>query len=536
MLRNLKVLIIVIGFLVLGFAIGAYIPNNESAKGLNTGFSKFREVLTYIEKDYVDTVDLDELTDFAIQKMLEKLDPHSIYIPPKEVEMAQSQLRGNFEGIGIEFNILRDTLYVVTPLSGGPSEKVGIRAGDKIIKVDGEDFAGIGLKNSDVYEALRGDKGTKVQLSILRPRKKNLLEFTVVRDKIPTFSVDVAYMLDDKIGYIKLNRFSATSYDEFKEGLDKLKKEGMKNLILDLRDNPGGYLDKAVKISDEFLKGEKLIVYTKSKNGRYDDELKSNRKGDFEKGALIVLINEGSASASEIVSGALQDHDRALIVGRRSFGKGLVQQPIPLSNKGELRLTVSRYYIPSGRSIQKTYENGVKDYQEDFRRRVEHGELFHEDSIKFADSLVYKTSSGRPVYGGGGIMPDVFVPRDTSNWTDLLGDLYSTNVIREFSYDWVEEKRSELEAMGLERYISEFKIDDAILGELMITASKAGIEYDPDDILDSKESLQIQLKALIARNIWGSDGFFPIYQQEDEILQAALDNMDVAVGFARTKK
>ncbi len=535
MLRNLKVLIIVTGFLVLGFAIGAYIPNTESAQGLNTSYSKFREVLTYIEKDYVDSVDLDELSDFAIEKMLEKLDPHSVYIPPKEVEMAQSQLRGNFEGIGVEFNILRDTLYVVTPLSGGPSEKVGIRAGDKIIKVDGENFAGIDLKNSDVYEALRGDKGTKVQLSILRARKKDLLEFTVVRDKIPTFSVDVAYMLDDENGYIKLNRFSATSYDEFNEGLEKLKKEGMKHLILDLRDNPGGYLDKAVKISDEFLKGEKLIVYTKSKNGRYDDELKSNRKGEFEKGALIVLINEGSASASEIVAGALQDHDRALIVGRRSFGKGLVQQPIPLSNKGELRLTVSRYYIPSGRSIQKTYENGVKDYQEDFRRRVEHGELFHEDSIKFADSLVYKTDAGRTVYGGGGIMPDIFVPRDTSNWSELLSDLYSTNVIREFSYDWVEKKRGDLEAMGLEKYISDFKIDEAILGELMFTASKAGIEYSADDLLDSKNSLQIQLKALIARNIWGSDGFFPIYQQEDEILQAALDNMDMAVGFAKTK-
>lgn len=515
--------------------IGAYIPNADTKSGLSSGFSKFREVLTYIERDYVDTVDIDDLTDHAIQKMLEKLDPHSVYIPPEEVEMAQAQLRGNFEGIGVEFNILRDTLYVVTPLSGGPSEKVGIRAGDKIIKVDGENFAGIGIKNSDVYDALRGDKGTKVKLTILRPGKNEILDFTVTRDKIPTFSVDISYMIDEKTGYIKLNRFSATSYDEFKEGLDKLRENGMKHLILDLRDNPGGYLDKAVKIADEFLKGEKLIVYTKSKRGKYDDELKSNGKGDFEKGALTVLINEGSASASEIVAGALQDHDRALIVGRRSFGKGLVQQPIPLTNKGELRLTVSRYYIPSGRSIQKTYSNGVSDYKEDFKRRVEHGELFHADSIKFADSLEYKTSSGRIVYGGGGIMPDIFVPRDTTTWSELLAGLYSTNIIREFSYDWVESRRADLEKKGLESYIRDFEISDDIVSELIIRAEEGGVEVNPDDLIVSGPSIRIQLKALIGKNIWGADGFYPIYHREDEILQAALKHKESALSFVKTK-
>ncbi len=418
-------------------------------------------------------------------------------------------------------------------MSGGPSEKVGIRAGDKIIKVDGENFAGINLKNSDVFQALRGDKGTKVQLSVLRGIKKELLEFTVVRDKIPTFSVDVSFMIDKNNGFIKLNRFSATSYDEFHEGLSKLKKLGMKNLILDLRDNPGGYLDKAVRIADEFIKGEKTIVYTKSKHGKFDDELKSRSKGDFEKGGLIVLINEGSASASEIVSGALQDHDRALIVGRRSFGKGLVQQPIPLSNGGELRLTVSRYYIPSGRSIQKNYENGYQEYQEDFIRRIEHGELFHADSIKFDDSVEYKTDAGRIVYGGGGIMPDIFVPRDTSNWSELLSKLYSTNVIREFSYDWVEKKRSDLEKLGMDEYIFNFEVSDQIVAELMEAASAVEIEVDEKSLSESKESIKIQLKALIARSIWGAEGFYPIYLQEDEIFQAALKNIDMALGFTK---
>lgn len=534
--KNIKSLIYIFIFLTLGLIIGAYIPGERSQGDLNSSFSKIREILVHIDRSYVDTVDLESLTDHAIKKMLEKLDPHSVYIPPAEVEMAQSQLRGNFEGIGIEFNILRDTLYVVTPLSGGPSEKVGIRAGDRIVKVDGENFAGIGIKNSDVYEALRGDKGTEVILDIKRNGKKDLMSFKVERDKIPTFSVDVSYMIDENIGYIKLNRFSATSFEEFSTGLDELKKSGMKKLILDLRDNPGGYLDKAVSIADEFLAGEKLVVYTKSKNGRYDDELETRRKGRFEKGALIILINEGSASASEIVAGALQDHDRALIVGRRSFGKGLVQQPINLSNKGELRLTISRYYIPSGRSIQKDYKNGLDDYNKDFLRRVENGELFHEDSIHFADSLTYKTKSGRKVFGGGGIMPDVFVGRDTSNWSDLMGKLYSTNYIREFVYDWVEKNRVQMEEKGMENFLSEFEIDKGIISELLVGAEKKGIEYSDEELEKSENTLKIQLKALIGKNIWGEKAFYPIYHQDDEILQAALQNMEKAISFADSKK
>jgi carboxyl-terminal processing protease len=535
MSNYIKNTIVLSAFVVVGFFIGAYIPNNDTRNDLSSNYSKIREILTHIDRDYVDSVDLNDLTDYAIKKMLEKLDPHSVYIPPEEVEMAQSQLRGDFEGIGVEFNILRDTLYVVTPLSGGPSEKVGIRAGDRIVKVNGKNLAGIGLKNSDVYESLRGDKGTKVEMEIKRPGKKKLLEFTVIRDKIPTFAVDASYMIDSKTGYLKLNRFSATAYDEFKTGLDKLKEKGMQHLILDLRDNPGGYLDKAVKIADEFLSGKKLIVYTKSKSGKYDDEIDSRRVGEFESGALIVLINEGSASASEIVSGALQDHDRALIVGRRSFGKGLVQQPIPLNNKGELRLTISRYYIPSGRSIQKTYENGVGDYRKDFQKRVERGEMFHEDSVELADSLVYVTSGGRKVYGGGGIMPDVFVPRDTSNWSQLINDLYSTNIIREFSYDWVERNRKDIEKNGLDSYIKDFEMDDKIMSELLEKAKNNGVEVKEEDLAISEKSIKIQLKALIGRNIWGAEGFYPIYQAEDEILQAALQNIEMAIGFAKTE-
>ncbi len=385
-----------------GILIGATMADGSSSQNnLISGYLKFKEILTYVQRDYVDEVDTDELVETAINRMLEKLDPHSVYIPAKDLELAKSQLDGEFEGIGIEFQVIKDTIYVVSPLSGGPSEEVGLNSGDKIVKVDDEVVAGVGVDNRKVFELLRGKKGTEVEVGIKRKGVDDLLSFTIVRDKIPQESVDASYMIDDEIGYIKVSRFAATTYEEFHEALKKLDSLGMKKLVLDLQDNPGGYMDRAINMADELLSGNDMIVYTEGKQPRYNSEARAYREGIFENQPIIVLINEGSASASEIVAGALQDNDRALIVGRRSFGKGLVQMPIPLDDGSELRLTISRYYTPSGRSIQKPYEEGAKKYGEDILERFEHGELINPDSIHFDDSLKYETSKGRTVYGGG---------------------------------------------------------------------------------------------------------------------------------------
>ncbi|MDH5604886.1 MAG: S41 family peptidase, partial [Cyclobacteriaceae bacterium] len=391
--------------LAAGMLIGATFSRpSVEGQGLTTGLQKFKEVLTHIDRNYVDEVDVDKLVEQAILNILENLDPHSAYIPASERLRANEDLQGNFEGIGIEFNIFKDTLVVVSPLSGGPSEAAGLSSGDKIIMVDGKNIAGVGLTNRDVQNNLKGPKGTEVKISVLRKGSQKLIEFVIIRDKIPQFSVDTGYMIDDKIGYIKISRFSATTYQEFKEVLEALKDKGMKKLVLDLQGNPGGYMNHAIQVADEFLDSNKKIVYTKGKDPRYNTEANTEQKGVFEKGDLIVLVNEGSASASEIVAGALQDNDRALIVGRRTFGKGLVQMPIDISDGSELRLTISRYYTPSGRSIQKPYES-VSEYEHDIIDRFDRGEFFVVDSIKFEDSLKYTTLNGRTVYGGGGIMP-----------------------------------------------------------------------------------------------------------------------------------
>ena len=366
--------------LAAGMLIGATMFGGSNQK-LKQGYTKFKEILMYINENYVDTVDTEELIDYSIDKMLEKLDPHSVYIPLKDVIAANEGLEGGFEGIGIEFNIFKDTIYVVAPLSGGPSEAVGLKSGDKIIQVDGEDVAGISIDNRGVAKRLKGKKGTEVIVKVKRRGVEKMLEFKIIRDKIPQESVDVAYMIDEKTGYIKVSRFARTTYTEFRTKLQQLTAQGMTQLLVDLRDNPGGYMDKAVKMTDELIKGNKLIVKQDGKDRRFNAKHNARIKGLFEKGSVIVLINEGSASASEIMSGALQDHDRALIVGRRSFGKGLVQMPIDLSDGSELRLTIARYYTPSGRSIQKPYSKDKRDgYALDIAKRIENGELFHADS------------------------------------------------------------------------------------------------------------------------------------------------------------
>ncbi len=413
--------------LAAGVLIGASLSTKTSYGGSGgDGISKLREVMGLIQKEYVDDPKTDELVEDAIQHMLGKLDPHSSYISVKDREEANEDLRGNFEGIGIEFNIFHDTIVVVSPLGGGPSEAVGLHSGDKIVKVDNKIVAGININNGDVMKYLKGPKGSEVKIEISRKNEKDLLSFTIIRDKIPQYSVETSYMIDSEIGYIKISRFSQTTYDEFQEALTKLKGNGMKKLVLDLQGNPGGYMNQAIDLADEFLPAGEKIVFTKGKDTRYNSDAMSTKKGEFESGDLIVLVNEGSASASEILAGALQDNDRALVVGRRSFGKGLVQSPFDLSDGSELRLTISRYYTPSGRSIQKPY-NDMDDYGKDIMKRYRKGEFFHSDSIKFNDSLKYKTLNGRTVYGGGGIMPDYFVPLDTTLTSHYLNALYNSN-------------------------------------------------------------------------------------------------------------
>ncbi|MGD1890184.1 MAG: S41 family peptidase [Cyclobacteriaceae bacterium] len=518
-----------------GILIGATMADGDGAKNdIVSGYLKFKEILTYVQRDYVDKVDTDELVETAISHMLEKLDPHSVYIPSKELELAKSQLEGEFEGIGIEFNIIKDTIYVVAPLSGGPSEEVGLQSGDKIVKVDGEVVAGTGIDNRDVFDLLRGKKGTEVKVGIKRKGAKDLMSFTIIRDKIPQESVDASYMVNNEIGYIKVSRFAASTYDEFRQALSELKSQGMSKLILDLQGNPGGYMDRAINMADEFLRDNAMIVYTEGKQPRYNSEARAYREGQFERQPIIVLIDEGSASASEIVAGALQDNDRALIVGRRSFGKGLVQMPIPLDDGSELRLTISRYYTPSGRSIQKPYEEGSKEYGQDMRHRYEHGELFSADSIHFDDSLKYETiNKGRVVYGGGGIMPDFFVPLDTSNISNVsLGKLYNTNAIREYTLLYYENNKAKLEAMDYEDYRTDFEVSDKMLDDLFNIAREAGEEIDKEEMGQATDFIRNRVKGLIARSVWGNDGAFPIFNQQNVILQKALDLFDEAERLA----
>ena len=515
--------------LALGILTGAQMFDAKSGKSnLVSSLMKFREILTYVERDYVDEVDSDKLVGEAITDMLENLDPHSVYIPAKDRELTNSQLEGEFDGIGIEFNIIKDTIYVVAPLIGGPSESVGIQAGDRIVKVNDETVAGTSITNRDVFDLLRGPKGTEVKVDIKRANVNELIPYYITRDKIPQYSVAVNYMVDDEIGYIKVTRFAATTYDEFYKALSELKAQGMTKLILDLQSNPGGYMDRAIKMVDEFVAGTELIVYTDGKSDRFDSEARARREGIFEKGPVVVLIDEGSASASEIVSGALQDNDRALVVGRRSFGKGLVQNQIPLSDGSELRLTISRYYIPSGRSIQRPYEGDNKDYHLDFLKRLENGEFDSADSIKFNDSLKYTTSKGRTVYGGGGIMPDHFVPRDTAMFSDYYGKIIRNVVFREYPLSYYQKNQKRLENMGLKTYLNSFQVNDNMLDSFVKNATKNGVEFDEVGFNRSKPLIQNLLKAQIARLVWDDEGFYPIINQQDEIFQAALKLFDDA--------
>ena len=513
-----NIFLILISFLLIS------VSSVSAQESIRMDQDKFGRLLRLISSYYVDSTNVDKLTEDAIVKVLSELDPHSVYISKEEVEKMNEPLQGNFEGIGITFNILKDTLLVSTTISGGPSEKVGLRAGDRIVEVDNKNIAGIGLKNSDVFDLLRGEKGTKVELKVLRRNYPDLLAFTVIRDKIPIYSLDASYMIDESTGYIKLNKFSATTTEEFETAMKDLEKQHLKSLILDLRGNGGGYLKSAIEISDEFLKDGQLVVYTNGLNDPKRD-YNATSAGEFEKGNLVVLIDESTASASEIVTGAVQDWDRGIVIGRRSFGKGLVQRPFFLNDGSMIRLTTAHYYTPSGRCIQKSYENGIDEYRKDYINRLTSGEMFNADSIVIADSLKYKTLlNGRDVYGGGGILPDIFVPLDTSHYYRYINQLRGKNIILDYALGYLDSHRNELKSKysDFNKFNKQFLISDEIADAIAAEGEKEGIEKDEESLKFSMNDIKKEIKAIIARDLFTRNDFYKVYYQDDKAIEEAM--------------
>ncbi|MDR2840986.1 MAG: S41 family peptidase [Paludibacter sp.] len=499
---------------------------------------KLYDVLDAISKTYVDTIDDRKLVEDAINGMLKSLDPHSSYIPKDEVAKVNEPLQGEFDGIGIQFQMFEDTLLVIQTIAGCPAEKVGVLPGDRIIKVGSEEIAGVKFQSSDIQKRLRGKRGSEVEISVKRQGNPSLLIFKIIRDKIPIYSVDAHYMIDKNIGYIHINNFGANTVHEFEEAANTLLKKGMRKLILSLEGNGGGYLMAARDLADHFLDGNKLVVYTQgSKKSRMN--LAANASGLFEKGELIVLVDEYSASASEIVAGALQDWDRAVIVGRRTFGKGLVQGQINLRDGSQMRLTTARYYTPSGRCIQKPYEKGSSDYEKDLEKRYKHGEFFHADSIHFPDSLQYKTLiSGRTVYGGGGIMPDVFVPADTTRYTTFFRTIVGRGILNKTIVQFMEKERNNITAKykNFESYKNNFEVDNSLINRIKELATEEKISFDDNDITTSETLIKRQIKARIASDIWTMNEFYQINDVENAPLQRAVEILQSNNEYAKFLK
>lgn len=487
---------------------------------------KFSTLLNYIDLMYVDSVNSAELTEKAIIHMLEELDPHSVYLSKEDVQAANEPLQGSFDGIGVQFNILHDTIFIVEPIQGGPSEKLGIRSGDKIVKIDGENVAGIGIKNSDVMKKLKGPKGTKVTVGIERNMEEELYYYTIVRDKIPIYSVDASYMVTNNIGYVKVSRFAQTTAEEMRKAIAELRADGMKDLVLDLQGNGGGLLDIAVEMCDEFISGDRLLVYTQGRSfPREERHANPKVQGTFEKGRLIVLIDESSASASEILSGAIQDWDRGLIVGRRSFGKGLVQRPVRLPDGSMVRLTVQKYFTPSGRCIQKSYEEGLAEYEKDREKRWKSGEFFSLDSLHFPDSLKYYTNlKKRIVYGGGGIIPDVFVPLDTSDNSNYFSEMLRTGINNDWVLSYVNVNRDKLLSLypDAKSFASRYELPPSCLQEQIDMLTKKGVEFNEKEFKTSEKAIALRTKALIARNLYDNESFYMLINDLNPALKKAV--------------
>lgn len=514
--------------LALGVGIGYYFTFNSNFSATQTAFkkqvggTKINNLLDYIELQYVDTVNRTQLENKTITAMLKSLDPHSDFIPASEFMAVNEPLEGNFDGVGIEFNIINDTVRVINPIIGGPSEKLGIKAGDKIIKVDAKNLTGKKITNKDVFDKLRGKSGSVVNVTILRSGLNKPLDYRITRGQIPLYSLDIAYLVKPGIGYIKISRFASTTYDEFLNAFNALSKQGMKKLILDLRGNGGGFLKTAVELADEFLIKGLQIVYTEGKS-HPKKTYSATSRGGFEKNEMVVLIDEGSASASEIVAGALQDNDRATIIGRRSFGKGLVQDQIDLPDGSAVRLTIARYYTPTGRCIQKPYTHGLDEYYNEEYTRYEQGELYNADSIKVDKSKQFRTPGGKIVYGGGGIVPDIFVPLDSVKYSTLVNRLFYSGALNTFAFEFTDKNRSKFlnTYKTAADYILKFRVGKSEAVELnnyLISKKITNIHLEGNE----KGFDQI-LKALIGRNLFDKDAYYPILNQNDNSILKAIN-------------
>jgi carboxyl-terminal processing protease len=507
------------------FAFGLFlITFSSGAQVLNEGTFKIGRMFGLIDSYYVDTVDVNMLTEKAIVEVLKNLDPHSTYISAKDVKEMNEPLNGNFEGIGVQFNLLHDSIIIIEPIAGGPSEKVGIRAGDRITIINQEKVTGINMTTAGVRTRLMGPKGTRVNVTVFRKGEKELLDFTIVRDKIPIFSLDASYMLDKETGYIKLNKFAATTDKEFSDAVATLKANNMKNLVIDLRANGGGYMLAATALADKFFTDQKLLVYLQGRKTPRQD-YKSAGNGSLASARVVVLTDEGTASASEIFAGALQDWDRGVVMGRRTFGKGLVQNGFYLTDGSMIRLTIARYYTPSNRSIQTSYKEGYDKYMESFYKRYTDGELISADSTHFPDSIKYKTLvNKRTVYGGGGIMPDVFVSVDTSYNTTYFRKLYAKNVLNTFTLEYSDKNRAKLknDYKTFDAYNSKFQFSPDEIKNFIAKGEAEGVKYDEAEFNISRDEILLVLKGLVATNLWKSSEYYQIINSNDKVIEKAL--------------
>lgn len=513
--------------LAAGLLIGYYLMRvslvSDSISFQRPSKSSVEQIINYIKQNYVDTVNAEKLKEEAINGMLLSLDPHSQYIPASDFNEANDPLMGKFDGIGVQFHLEYDTVIVMNTVTGGPSEKLGIRGGDRIVKVDGKNIAHVKITNEQVMKLLKGPKGTKVKVTIKRKGVSSLIDFTIIRDEIPTWSIDISYPVSKNVGYIKLSKFSATTHDELAEVLKKFKVQGIRKVILDLRGNSGGFLNEAIAVSDEFLPARKLIVYTKGLN-RPKQSAYATSEGEWDDKPVVVLIDENSASASEIVAGAIQDNDRGTVIGRRSFGKGLVQEQMNFSDGSALRLTVARYYTPTGRCIQKSYSGGVEDYYMEYYHRFTDGELESADSVKLNDSLKYTTPKGKTVYGGGGIMPDIFIPLEKDSSLTFFNETANKGILYQFAFDYSDRHRAEITRYAdWKKFDKAFKITPALYSEYVAYAGKNGVKASPRSLTASQYRISELLKAFIARNIFNDAGFYPIFLRTDKTFLKAFE-------------